>query len=201
MLYIVIIIRISEVNGMVLAQSPPVTIQDFEAFIAREENRARNFELINGEIVEKMATQEHGAIIFNLSTAIGIYLQANRVARGGPEILYRMPDDYLNGRQPDLSFRTDIDAPIVRQGATIGMPDFVIEVKSPSDTVIQMRERAAYYLVNGTRLVWLIYPFKRLVEVYRLEHDVELLDMTDTLDANAVLPDFKLAVRDIFANL
>lgn len=45
------------------------------------------------------------------------------------------------------------------------MPDLVIEVTSPDNTYKSMRKRADYYLAHGTRLVWLVYPEKCLVEV------------------------------------
>ncbi|MEO8393156.1 MAG: Uma2 family endonuclease [Chloroflexota bacterium] len=42
------------------------TIEDFEQFITQPENRDRRFELINGEIVEKMPTESHGIIAGNI---------------------------------------------------------------------------------------------------------------------------------------
>jgi Uma2 family endonuclease len=79
------------------------------------------------------------------------------------------------------------------------MPDLVIEVKSPDDTYTSRRERAQYYLVHGAKLVWLVYPDKRLVEVYRQGADSDLLTGDDTLQGADVLPNFTLPVDEIFA--
>jgi Uma2 family endonuclease len=79
------------------------------------------------------------------------------------------------------------------------MPDVVVEVKSPDDTYASMRERAAYYLEHGARLVWLIYPAKSLVEVYRQGADSDILTRADTLQGEAVLPGFAPSVQEIFA--
>jgi hypothetical protein len=52
-------------------------------------------------------------------------------------------------------------------------------------------------LGNGSKLVWIVYPEKRLVLVLTLDDEI-ILDDTDTLDGGDVLPGFKLPVRDIF---
>jgi len=46
--------------------------------------------------------------------------------------------------------------------------------------------------------VWLIYPEKRLVEVYRHDADSALLTADDTLQGDDVLPNFALSVHEIF---
>lgn len=60
-----------------------------------------------------------------------------------------------------------------------------------------MREKADYYLANGVRLVWLVYPEKHLVVVHTPDTE-DILTENDTLDGGDVLPGFKLPVRDIF---
>ena len=80
------------------------------------------------------------------------------------------------------------------------MPDLAIEIKSPDDTIQEMRDTAAYYLANGSRLVWLVYPNYRLIEVYRLGADIQILGEEDTLTGGDVLPGFELPVREVFAD-
>ncbi len=87
---------------------------------------------------------------------------------------------------------------MVTKGAVPRFPDLAVEVKSPGDSYRQMREKAAYYLANGTKLVWLVYPEKRLVEVYRADGDIQILTGDDTLDGGDVLPGFSMTVSDIF---
>jgi Uma2 family endonuclease len=64
-----------------------------------------------------------------------------------------------------------------------------------------MRDTAAYYLANGSRLVWLVYPNYRLIEVYRPDADIVILGEEDTLTGGDVLPGFELPVREVFADL
>ncbi len=78
------------------------------------------------------------------------------------------------------------------------MPDLAVEVQSPDQSDKFMVDKAAYYLANGVRMVWLIYPEKRLVEV--LTPDARyLLNDADALDGGDVLPGFSLPIGEIFA--
>lgn len=80
-----------------------VTTVEFERFLQLPENKERLFELINGEIVEKMPTEEHGMIVINIGAAIRIFLKQHQVGRVGAEIRYKLPADRYNSRMPDLS--------------------------------------------------------------------------------------------------
>jgi Uma2 family endonuclease len=60
-------------------------------------------------------------------------------------------------------------------------------------------KRAQYYLAHGAKLVWLIYPAKCLVEIYRQNADSDILTADDTLQDDDVLPGFVLSVHEIFA--
>jgi Uma2 family endonuclease len=55
---------------MVVPQEKLYTVDEFETFIARPEHADRLFELINGEIVEKMPTQRHGVVTVNISAEL-----------------------------------------------------------------------------------------------------------------------------------
>lgn len=78
-------------------------------------------------------------------------------------------------------------------------PDFVIEVRSPSDSLSALREKMHEYLANGTQLGWLIDPDQRRVYVYRREMHVEVLDNPDRLSGAPVLPGFELDLREVWS--
>lgn len=173
------------------------TVSEFEAFIAREENKHRLFELINGEIVEKMPTREHGIIAGNGITELNIYLRQNPIGLAAVEARHRPPDDEFNDRLPDVSFVSDINRPVEREGAALYMPDLAIEIKSPTDSLKKMLELAEFYLANGTRMVWLVYPEKRIVEVVTAD-DRQILTEDDPLEGGDVLPGFAIPVSSLF---
>jgi Uma2 family endonuclease len=175
------------------------TVAEFEQFIALPEHRDRFFELIHGEIVEKVPTEEHGLIAANLCGLLWQYTRQSGIGRVVIEVRVRAPEDDYNSRQPDLAVCTDTTRPVVTRGVVLQMPDVVVEVKAPDHTYASMRERAAYYLEHGARLVWLIYPAKSLVEVYRQGADSDILTRADTLQGEAVLPGFAPSVQEIFA--
>jgi Uma2 family endonuclease len=69
-------------------------------------------------------------------------------------------------------------------------PDFVIELKSPSDPLAMVQEKMREYLANGAALGWLIEAALRRVHVYRPDAPVEILDNQTTLSADPVLHQF-----------
>jgi len=185
---------------MAVQKTYPHTIEDYERFIALPENSDRLFELINGEIVEKMPTEEHGYIQLNLGSEMRAHAKANKLGRVTAEARHKTPDDRHNTRLPDIAFTsTERVLPLVKQGAVPQMPDLVVEIKSPNDSLRKLREKAAYYIANGAKLVWLVLTDKRLIEIYRANGDVDVLTENDTLDGEDVLPGFKLPVREVFA--
>ena len=182
-----------------IQQKTHIAVDDFEAFIARPENRDRNFELIDGEIVEKMPTQIHGRIAARLSHMLYSYIDKHPIGHVEVEVRYRLPDDLHYSLQPDVAFFKDIDTPAVEKGPVFRMPDLAVEIKSPDDAFRQMRKKAEYYLANGSQLVWLVFPENRQVEVYSSRaNDTVTLTEQDTLDGGEVLPGFSLKVADIF---
>jgi Uma2 family endonuclease len=60
-----------------------------------------------------------------------------------------------------------------------------------------MSDKAAYYLANGSQMVWLIYPNRRLVEVLTADERY-LLTVDGTISGGELLPGFSIAVRDLF---
>ncbi len=174
-----------------------MTVAQFEEILKRPENSDRLLELINGEIVEKMPTEEHGMIATNLSIGLGLFARETKSGRVGTEVRYRIEEDDLNSRLPDVSF-TRAQRPLVRKGSVPHFPDLAVEIKSPDDSIRKLREKAEFYLENGVAVVWLIYPEQQMVEVYMPDGDVEILLAGDVIDGGEVLPGFSMPVVEIF---
>jgi Uma2 family endonuclease len=77
-------------------------------------------------------------------------------------------------------------------------PDFVIELRSPSDFLEKLRTKMKEYIDNGTRLGWLIDRKNQRVEIYRPHQDVEILESPTTLSGEDVLPGFVLNLEQIW---
>ena len=79
-------------------------------------------------------------------------------------------------------------------------PDFVIELRSSSDSLRSVRRKMEEYLENGVRLGWLIDPLdpQRRVYIYRPNLPVEILERPETLSGEPVLPGFTLDLKPVW---
>jgi Uma2 family endonuclease len=171
------------------------TFETFEQIAASPENRDRLLELIYGGIVEKVLTPDHGFITAWLITFINIFLIEHPIGVLTTEARHKIDDK--NARLPDIAFKAGQTMPLP-ENHFAGTPDLAVEVKSPTDTYKSMREKAAFYMQNGAQMVWLVFPEKRLIEVYSHDADILILDINDTLEGGDVLPGFSLSVRKLF---
>ena len=78
------------------------------------------------------------------------------------------------------------------------MPDLVVEVASPSDSRPQIHDKARMWLSHGVRLVWVVHPDTRTVDVHRADRDAGTLGEEDSLDGMDVLPGFSCPVKAVF---
>ncbi len=74
-------------------------------------------------------------------------------------------------------------------------PDFVIELR-PTDDLEDARAKMREYLENGASLGWLINPQDQQVEIYRPGQPIEILDRSNILSGETVLPGFTLDLRE-----
>jgi Uma2 family endonuclease len=77
-------------------------------------------------------------------------------------------------------------------------PDFVVELRSPSDSLTDLQAKMQEYIENGIQLGWLIDRPQRQVFIYRANASVEQLDNPDSLNGESVLPGFVLDLSKIW---
>ncbi len=77
-------------------------------------------------------------------------------------------------------------------------PDFVIELRSQSDSLAALKAKMDEYMENGARLGWLIDPQNRRVYIYRPNSEVEILENPETVSADPELEGFALELADIW---
>ncbi|MFN7203470.1 MAG: Uma2 family endonuclease [Aphanizomenon sp.] len=71
-------------------------------------------------------------------------------------------------------------------------PDFIIELRSRTDSLSQLQEKMQEYLDSGLGLGWLIDPQNQQVEIYRQNQTVEIVSLPTTLSGEDILPGFIL---------
>ncbi|MEL7078528.1 MAG: Uma2 family endonuclease [Cyanobacteria bacterium J06582_2] len=77
-------------------------------------------------------------------------------------------------------------------------PDFVIELKSPSDDWQELQAKMTEYMNCDVKLGWLIDPEDKLVEIYRQGQDKEILNNPQTLSGEEILPGLTVNLTEIF---
>lgn len=76
-------------------------------------------------------------------------------------------------------------------------PDFVVELRSTTDSLEKLRAKMKVYVKNGARLGWLLDRKNRKVEISRQGSDVEILESPVALSGEEVLPGFVLDLSEI----
>ena len=85
-----------------------------------------------------------------------------------------------------------------RDGFLTVAPDLVWERASPFAGPDEVTAKAAMWPDAGVRLVWVVDAEARTVAVHASNRPVALLGEDDDLDGGAVLPGFRVPVRELF---
>lgn len=159
-------------------------------------------ELIRGVLCETMSTGElHGKIVTNLVVELGVFVKARQLgtvfASDSGVRLERNPDTV---REPDIAFTSVEKLPLDawNTGYSEVVPDLVIEVASPSDSPRELNDKAHMWLSHGVRLVWVVQPGTRTIDVYEPDQAVTTLSHQDALAGPGVLPGFACDVSAVF---
>lgn len=130
----------------------------------------------------------------NMSISGELYLWWRNAGKPG-KVFDSSTGFYLpNGadRSPDASWvsqsRWDALTDDRKQTFANVCPDFVVELRSRSDSLKTLQEKMREYMDNGARLGWLIDPKNRRVEIYRQGQEVEVQAQPQTLPGEDVLP-------------
>jgi Uma2 family endonuclease len=105
-------------------------------------------------------------------------------------------------RSPDaawiLAERWNALTPYQQQKFAPVCPDFVVELRSSSDSMPDLRDKMQEYIDNGARLGWLIDPETRTVEIYEPGEEVEILYNPERVSGDPILPGFLLNMKRVW---
>lgn len=76
-------------------------------------------------------------------------------------------------------------------------PDFVIELRSPSDSLSDVQEKMEEYIANGARLGWLLDPFENSATIYRPGQLPQRVENPAILTGDPVLRGFRFDFTEI----
>ena len=162
------------------------------------------WELIAGRLVEVTpAGGEASSIGAVVSYHLTDYVLPHRLGRvygadGGFVLYYGQPREMI--RVPDVAFvRTErVPPPEERARFPRLAPDLVVEVISPDDRGSGVAAQAAMWLEAGVPLLWVVDPPARSVRGHAPDQATRVLGGGDELDGGAVLPGFRVLVRELF---
>ncbi|MDB9496175.1 Uma2 family endonuclease [Spirulina major CS-329] len=107
-----------------------------------------------------------------------------------------------SNRSPDAAWvsseRWQALTPEQQDGFIPLCPDFVVELRSKSDRLQDLRSKMAEYLENGTRLGWLLDSPHHRVEIYHPGPEVEVVENPKTVSGETVLPGFILNLNRVW---
>ena len=113
---------------------------------------------------------------------------------------FRLPNGAI--RAPDAAWversRLDVLADEAKERFLPLCPDFVIELRSPSDELRTLQEKMEEYQTNGARLGWLVDPMTRRVHVYTTDAVATEVVNPAELSAEPVLLGFVLNLTGIW---
>jgi Uma2 family endonuclease len=128
------------------------------------------------------------------------YLERNNLGITlGPDALLGIEPGQV--RLPDVSFYFWDRFPnrTFPRGAILKMvPDFAVEILSPSNTKKEMNRKGKKYFDRGTKLVWQVHPDKKIVEVFTEPMKSFEIGTNQILKGDPVLPGFSLSISDWF---
>ena len=140
---------------------------------------------------------------FNMSLAFQVELWNRRTKLG---VVFDSSTGFKlsNGatRSPDVSWialqRWNSLSDKQQRGFAPIDPDFVIELLSPTDNLLDTQQKMSEYIACGVKLGWLINPDEKQVEIYRSGQDKQIINNPDNLSGEDLLPGLSVDLSDIF---
>ena len=168
------------------------------------ENDSKRFYLIDGELFEMSpANRLHGRLALTVGSMLMRFVEERDLGEVNVEVGYHPTDDRHTLLAPDVAFVSQARISQHPQEKFIAlMPDLAVEVVSPSNSIQQIRRKAAIYLDNGTSLVWIVLPADKGVDVCRSVQgsrlDIEFVGQSGVLSGEQALPGFELEMARLF---
>ena len=174
-----------------------ITAEDLLA-MPRDDYR---YELVKGELTQKMPPpgMRHGVAVARFAYALGHYADDNDYGDLVGYAGFQTESDPDTVRAPDAAWIAPGRVTAEPAGYPQIVPDLAVEVKSPSDSLREMAERAAMWLRYGSREVWVAQPAAPVSVIrYRPGRPPVTLYDDDVLDGGDLLPGFSIPVWRLF---
>ena len=175
----------------------PITVEEFERL-----PDADRYEVVDGELAERgEMSLESSMIGGNAYRRIAAYCDEHGGNAFPADAIFKVfGPRSRNMRRPDASYVAPGRIEDLSVGVGRVAPDLAVEVVSPNDLVDELDEKLSDYIQAGVRLIWVVHPRGRGVEVIEGERR-SWAGEGDTLSGGEVLPGFELPVATLFAGV
>lgn len=158
-------------------------------------------ELIDGVLVEKAPMSYfEDSLTTVLATFLHTFLWRSRLGKGFTAgAIYQMAEG--NYRLPDFTVCLKDKFPsgkVERVPYVDFAPDLAVEVLSASNTPAEIERKRRELFDSGTRLIWVVDPASRTVDVFTAPDAKTTLTEHDTLTGGDLLPGFELSIQEWF---
>jgi Uma2 family endonuclease len=187
---------------MATATQPQTKLMTAEEFMAADLGEG-TFELVRGKVIEMPPPMpDHGVVCANAAGVLWDYGRRSgygyTLANDSGVLTERDPDTV---RGADVCFFSHARWPISRVTSDLipVPPDLAVEVVSPGNRRSPILKKVEEYLQAGVLMVWVVYPKRRQVAVYRADDDEPIFFREgDVLEGFPELPGFRCPVADLF---
>ncbi len=165
------------------------------------------YELIEGELIPMSpANLLHAWFAAKIARYLDNFAELQNMGYVFVEAGFYPSDDRQTLLAPDVAFVSKARLGTPFPQSFIGlMPDLAVEIASPGNTLVELREKAAIYLKHGARVVWIVIPDEKSVEVCRIgageKVQCQLVGSDGVLSGEDVLPGFELELWRLFAQV
>jgi Uma2 family endonuclease len=138
---------------------------------------------------------------FRLTTQLGVWTDADGTGVGfDSSALFVLPNGAK--RSPDASWVSKVRLAKLTEAERAKFlplcPDFVVELRSTSDSLGELHEKMREYIANGAQLGWLLDTKTRGVHIYRADGTIEEIKNAERVEGESLLPGFVLDLRRIW---
>ena len=183
-----------------MAKRPTSDIQitDEELLKISSANPNMRFELVEGELVAMTPVGGHSGGLEAQINAIVVNWCNKREGRGfSPSTGFKLTNS--NVRSPDSAVLLPSHRAYKEkfEGFIPGAPDFLVEIRSKSDSLETLKEKMNEWIESGCRLAFLIDPVERKAYVYRQDRSVTEFPYNATLTGEDVLKGLTIRPAEI----
>lgn len=183
--------------------SPLMTAEEFLALPDDGIER----DLIRGEIKERgPVTKRNRNHAFTEATITRILGNWSQETQQGTFVVLSGEAGIVVSEDPPTTFGIDVvvldrsvleeqdaESPWVK-----GIPTLTVEILSPSDRCEDIHDKVTEYMRVGVPMVWVVDPALHTVTIHRSDRDPSMVNRSQQLTGDDVLPGFECAVADLF---